>query len=321
MVHPIKLVIVLFAIGCGVRSTVPPAAEDRMEDAQLSPNVRHERQGDSSNQLPEYSSVQTQDEAIENQEKVNPDELAANTTEPAYGFNLAADEQSIDQPYGDRFNLPAPDQTKVSQSETLWATWYNLHQSNDIGATTSAKAIRDLSGRRLGPYLAHRDWCFAAMEGSALVKTQNGRFATYNYAGTSSSYQVDCGKYFPHRLGGTKFTLAKGAFGDGVKGYKLVPYRTVAVDSSQKIPYGTVLYVAEARGTPIRLPDGTTVKHDGYFFAADTGGAIKGKHIDVFLGLAKANPFKWIKSSSKGTFKARIIKDAKLRGHLEKFHN
>jgi 3D (Asp-Asp-Asp) domain-containing protein len=64
-----------------------------------------------------------------------------------------------------------------------------------------------------------------------------------------------------------------------VESYKLVPYRTIAVDP-KVIPIGSVVYIPAIRG--IRLPTGET--HDGYFLAHDIGGAIKEKRIDIFVG-------------------------------------
>jgi 3D (Asp-Asp-Asp) domain-containing protein len=145
------------------------------------------------------------------------------------------------------------------------------------------------------------------MEGSVRVKF-NGKNVTYNFASSHANKQVDCSAYFPHDVGGTRFKVANGPFGDGVKNYSLVPFRTVAVDK-KTIPYGSLIYIHAARGTKITLPNGRTVTHDGYFFAADTGSAIKQTHIDVFIGVAKKNPFSWVKSSTNGTFDALVIEN------------
>jgi 3D (Asp-Asp-Asp) domain-containing protein len=55
--------------------------------------------------------------------------------------------------------------------------------------------------------------------------------------------------------------------------------RTVAVDT-KVIPRRTRLFIKETVGLP--MPDGTA--HDGYWYATDTGGAIKGQKIDLFTG-------------------------------------
>ena len=63
-------------------------------------------------------------------------------------------------------------------------------------------------------------------------------------------------------------------------GCKVVAMRTAAIDSAF-IPRRTVLFIKETVGVP--MPNGS--KHDGYWYASDTGGAIKGKRIDLFTGM------------------------------------
>jgi 3D (Asp-Asp-Asp) domain-containing protein len=60
--------------------------------------------------------------------------------------------------------------------------------------------------------------------------------------------------------------------------------RYIAVDPSL-IPLGSTVYVIfPSNERFITLLDGTKVDLNGVYIAADTGGAIKGEHIDVFLG-------------------------------------
>lgn len=73
--------------------------------------------------------------------------------------------------------------------------------------------------------------------------------------------------------------VKNGQYGLGESGYKLIPYRTIAVDP-QKIPLGTVLYIPALVG--LRLPSGEV--HDGFCFAHDTGQGILGDRIDIFVG-------------------------------------
>ncbi|HKR61373.1 MAG TPA: 3D domain-containing protein [Pyrinomonadaceae bacterium] len=68
-------------------------------------------------------------------------------------------------------------------------------------------------------------------------------------------------------------------FGLGIDGYKLIPYRTLAVDS-EVIGPGLVLYIPALDG--VRLPSGEI--HDGFVFTHDEGQGITGKRIDVFVG-------------------------------------
>lgn len=80
--------------------------------------------------------------------------------------------------------------------------------------------------------------------------------------------------------GGWRYMIARDApFGLGVDGYKLIPYRTLAVDPNVIKP-GTVLYLPALDG--VRLPSGEV--HDGFLFAHDEGQGITGNRIDVFVG-------------------------------------
>jgi 3D (Asp-Asp-Asp) domain-containing protein len=72
---------------------------------------------------------------------------------------------------------------------------------------------------------------------------------------------------------------AKGVGALDSLGCKVVAMRTVAVDRDL-IPRRSVLFIKETVG--LRMPDGST--HDGYWYASDVGGAIKGKRIDLFTG-------------------------------------
>ena len=100
----------------------------------------------------------------------------------------------------------------------------------------------------------------------------------------------------------------QGAAGVGAKdslGCPPVPMRTVATDP-KKIPRRTVLFIAETVGLP--LPGGR--KHDGFWYASDTGGAVKGDRIDLFTGKGAASMrpifklnLKKLSVARKGTFK------------------
>lgn len=73
-----------------------------------------------------------------------------------------------------------------------------------------------------------------------------------------------------------------GAKGVGVLdslGCKVVPMRTLAVDKNI-IPRRTVVFIKETVG--LKMPDGQA--HDGYWYASDIGGAIKGQRVDLYTG-------------------------------------
>ena len=62
-------------------------------------------------------------------------------------------------------------------------------------------------------------------------------------------------------------------------GCPVAPMRTVAVDP-QVVPRHSIVYIKETAGLP--LPGGGS--HDGFWYASDVGGAIKGQKIDLFTG-------------------------------------
>ncbi|MBO9559564.1 MAG: hypothetical protein J7515_13425 [Caulobacter sp.] len=67
-------------------------------------------------------------------------------------------------------------------------------------------------------------------------------------------------------------------------GCKVVAMRTLAVDKDV-IPRRTVVFIKETVGLP--MPNGE--KHDGYWYASDVGGAIKGNKLDLFSGKGAAS--------------------------------
>jgi 3D (Asp-Asp-Asp) domain-containing protein len=67
-------------------------------------------------------------------------------------------------------------------------------------------------------------------------------------------------------------------------GCKVVAMRTLAVDKAV-IPRRTVVFIKETVGLP--MPNGD--KHDGYWYASDIGGAIKGNKLDLFSGQGAAS--------------------------------
>jgi 3D (Asp-Asp-Asp) domain-containing protein len=72
---------------------------------------------------------------------------------------------------------------------------------------------------------------------------------------------------------------AKGVGALDSLGCKVVAMRTVAIDT-KLIPKRSVLFIKETVG--LKMPDGSA--HDGYWYASDVGGAIKGQRIDLYTG-------------------------------------
>lgn len=77
---------------------------------------------------------------------------------------------------------------------------------------------------------------------------------------------------------------AKGVGALDSLGCRVVPMRTLAVDKTI-IPRRTVVFIKETVG--IKMPDGQA--HDGYWYASDVGGAIKGQRIDLYTGHGAAS--------------------------------
>jgi hypothetical protein len=115
--------------------------------------------------------------------------------------------------------------------------------------------------------------------------TSKGRPATFGGSVSASPYWR-AGAYWRSKARRVTFPLAAGGWSDGV-GRKFVPltgvsfalgaakvlgyYQSIAVDP-KVIPLGSRVYM------PAYKSDG----YGGWFVAQDTGGAIRGRHIDVF---------------------------------------
>ncbi len=221
----------------------------------------------------------------------------------------------------DDFNLPEPESKTTSL--VLWATQYYIHEFQSSGNIPIVYA----NGESSGLYADTCDFCNASLEGTAYVRDSLGNINVINFARTGEEMFVDCRackKYSKSKLkveswGKTLWNKSAG-FGDGVKNYRLVPFRTIAVDPNT-IPYGTVIFIPEAKGQLVSLPNGKQAIHDGYFFAGDTGGAIKKNHIDVFTGIYEGNPFpSVIKSNENKVFEAVIITDLNVIASLTALH-
>lgn len=220
------------------------------------------------------------------------------------------------------YTLSIPDNVDKSNQITLWATRYYVHKAD---YSKTGVPLKSKDEKTIFTKIAICDWCDAAVEGTIFTKDSLGNNLTLNYAKKGKSEQVDCAKckkyskYSNKGIGYSLWYKAKGTYGDGVNGYILIPYRTIAVDK-QILPIGTVLFIPDAVGNEVILPNSEKMIHDGYFFSADIGGDIKGNHIDVFTGLSESKPFQFIKSKSSGTFNAYIINNEELKQQLIKMH-
>ncbi|MGV3612406.1 MAG: 3D domain-containing protein [Fluviicola sp.] len=239
------------------------------------------------------------------------------------GFLVVVHLMVISQTSPTDFLFPAPPNQKELTSQKLWSTQYYIHQFQSGGKIPIVYA----DGKPSGLFADTCDFCMASLEGTAFVKDSSGNSTIINFAKSGDSSFVNCrackrfaaSKLNVESWGRTLWSKSQG-FGDGVKNYRLVPFRTIAVDK-EVIPYGTVLYIPAARGKKILLPDGEEAVHDGYFFAGDTGGAIKKNHIDIFTGIYEGNPFpEVIKSNENKTVDAFIITDQTIVDALAGLH-
>ncbi len=179
------------------------------------------------------------------------------------------------RPTPERVPRPEPGEEPAPERESLGnykLTFYYLVDESDARFAGQLKQvpILDIYGRTIAMVSAEFKRK-ADIEGSA--RLSDGR--VINYAGRATDgirYRV---------VRGARWGLgaANAEFISKVEPYKLIPYRSAAVDP-KTIPLGSVLYIPRAEG--IRLPEG--IEHDGYFLAHDVGGAITGKRLDLFVG-------------------------------------
>ncbi|MGK0290724.1 MAG: 3D (Asp-Asp-Asp) domain-containing protein [bacterium] len=222
-------------------------------------------------------------------------------------------------------NFRYPKKYEKKRRMKLWATYYYVY---------TAKALRfggypllNRNGQAFSPMLSKKDWCLGAIEGTVRVKTVDFEVLTYNYATRGNWNVVDCRNFarsLPYRkrlsIGKIRYKLSSGKYGEGVKNMHLIPYRTIAVDP-RKIRYGSIVFIPAARGKRLKLPSGKIIRHDGYFYAADTGSAIRWSHIDIFSGVSKSNPFpRFVRSRSSRRFTAYIVRNYRIRRFFRKIH-
>lgn len=200
------------------------------------------------------------------------------------------------------FALLPPNPDQLGRKHLIWTTHYYAYTAS---TTAPGIPLRDANGSDLGIVLSEKDWCLSGVEGTVIVSLSGGGQKTYNYSGSKGPVQADCAQFFDKpppswvaSLNRTTYEVTQHKYGTGAKGLKLVPFRTLAVDPTL-IPLRTVLFIPDAVGTALVLPDGTKATHDGYFFAGDTGGGIKGQQVDMFTGVERSRVFKKVAGKGK----------------------
>lgn len=218
---------------------------------------------------------------------------------------------------------PEPGDVISSGPMKLWATHFHVHLANAVPDGIPL-TLRDDSHSPQRLSLA--DWCHAAMEGTVAVVDDSQRLV-YNHYDHAADARIDCASIFPRlssallaRMSRSRFMYSRSQFGHGVQGLNLVPYRSIAVDPDI-IPIGSVVYIPRARGLAIQSPNGSSLTHDGYFFAADVGSAISGNQIDVFGGYGGINPLpSLINSDPTEKFDAFLVADDELTHIFSHWH-
>ncbi|MBK8012468.1 MAG: hypothetical protein IPK13_14045 [Deltaproteobacteria bacterium] len=216
--------------------------------------------------------------------------------------------------------LDQPSRRAKQKRVRVWATHYSVHSAREA-SRREGRALRNTKNRSLGVRLSRKDWCRAAMQGTVQITRRSGEVETYQFVKTGDYEQVDCRRIFPRHpaIGRSRFRKVNKSRLKGARGAQLIPYRSVAVDR-RRFPSGTLLYVPAAKGTAIKLSSGKTWIHDGYFFAADRGGGLRGGHIDVYLGTARKNPFRFVKSRQEAAVVAYVVTDKKLVDDMARLH-
>jgi len=217
--------------------------------------------------------------------------------------------------------LPTPKPVETSQDAepikdptgkklTLWSTFY---YSPEYKSSSSGIYVRGKGGKILGPKLSRKDICNLMLQGSGTIDGE-----MYGYHSKSNIHRVNCRSISSKISGTVKFHKDGSKYGIGVKNWPITPFKSIAVDP-RFIPYGSTLFIPALKGIKYKL-EGEWLVHDGIVKAQDTGGAIKGNHIDFFVG---TNPGGWkdalkdivnkygfnkfVKSKSSGTFTAYLL--------------
>jgi len=161
-----------------------------------------------------------------------------------------------------------------------------------------------------------RDWCRAALQGSVSITGTDGAVRHYAFMDSDGPEQADCDAFLGDLPEGVKRASRRARYremrdetGCGLRSLPLMPFRTIASDP-RRLPSGSVVFAPALRGRSFALR-GRTIIHDGYLFAGDRGGAIKGAHIDVFMVEDAAGPLEDLFASTDArTFTAHVVSGA-----------
>ncbi len=226
------------------------------------------------------------------------------------------------------FGHPPPDAGQIGRVMAVGITRYWIHET---AAVARGVALRDTSGRALGPKVTPRSFCHGANEGTMRVKSATVT-RTFNIEDMGLAPQTDCAPYFREILAArpgyiriirkmerTSFLRTAAPFGLGARGQWLVPYRSIAVDP-RFVAANTLVFLPSVRGRRLRGADGGFFRHDGYFLAVDTGTDIKGARIDLFQGRDWPNAADTLDDLQDRAQPMWIIRNPALRRQLRRLH-
>ncbi len=162
---------------------------------------------------------------------------------------------------------------RAGGAEVFRNTYYYFPQQSDFGG--KRVSIHDPSCRRIDRVPADF-YAAVCMQGSG--RLSDGR--TVSFARNRCSCALRCGRT-GQRICFSPLDAEEFPWGRGAMGTAITPLRTIAVDS-ELIALGDTVYIPEYAGLPMDS-EGKT-HHDGCFLAEDRGGAVKGRHLDVFAG-------------------------------------
>lgn len=202
---------------------------------------------------------------------------------------------------------PAPTPVVVQgKKHLLWSTFYFTPYFK--GDSSQKYCLRNVNGECLSDKLSLDQWCMIGLQGTGRVKDK-----TFTYAKRTRANRVPCEKSFlknasfARKTGEIKFSESSHINGYGNRNNSLTAYKSIACDQSI-FKFGQKFYIPKIKKTVT---------------CHDVGGAIKGNHIDTFIGLLDLSdpedfkrkygyaidtmPEEWksiIKSVPEGTFEA-----------------
>ena len=170
-------------------------------------------------------------------------------------FDLQGNQKFCDNPIG-----------KATVTIYLSRTYLPLTKKDDRVKVVSDKNVPlHCPGSDKDIYLSKENMRDIKMQGSGRIKCSEDRYLLLS-----------------HQKGG-RFKDSGSWWGRGASGGSAIPFRMIAVDTN-KIKLGSVVYIPSMKGIEFTLENGTKIVHDGFFFAGDIGGRVKGLKIDIMLG-------------------------------------